>query len=458
MNVEVRGGWIDTLVTFYQLTMSKLQILSVFLTERLTLAAQEIFKSVEDMFSEYNEEICRSRQEIELLKRRLQQAGVQMDSETQSCSSETQGKKYIQTFSEEWRSEHDFKDTEMHMKLEVYTQQEENEEQMPVCSESASLSPCMDNYHDQTPSKDTEPQMMDSSENNFPFNQGPRIKTELESNSETSTTCQVQQHITKHGLNDSGASDSSSDANKITFSHIGSPRHETQTFNLPVRNQEMLTQHRMELAQIRERLTDEEQKKAASKARSLKHKQKVYGNPELREAYRKKERERKLQSQQERNERNKSENEEFQRVKQVRHIEEVAHDKEQQQTQSKTNLADICLEEVQHEEELSESYPTHHDIHRNPHGTGEYLCVVCPRRFSTPGLLKIHLRVHSGEKPYHCNFCGKNFRQSSHLNTHVRIHTGERPHICQNCGKTFIDSSARNRHFKKCVLISLQGQ
>uniref|UniRef100_A0A672RSR3 C2H2-type domain-containing protein n=1 Tax=Sinocyclocheilus grahami TaxID=75366 RepID=A0A672RSR3_SINGR len=167
---------------------------------------------------------------------------------------------------------------------------------------------------------------------------------------------------------------------------------------------------------------------------------------------------RKLQSQQERNERNKSENEEFQRVKQVRHIEEVAHDKEQQQTQSKTNLADICLEEVQHEEELSESYPTHHDIHRNPHGTGEYLCVVCPRRFSTPGLLKIHLRVHSGEKPYHCNFCGKNFRQSSHLNTHVRIHTGERPHICQNCGKTFIDSSARNRHFKKCVLISLQGQ
>ncbi|XP_016084353.1 zinc finger protein 813-like isoform X2 [Sinocyclocheilus grahami] len=419
MNVEVRGGWIDTLVTFYQLTMSKLQILSVFLTERLTLAAQEIFKSVEDMFSEYNEEICRSRQEIELLKRRLQQAGVQMDSETQSCSSETQGKKYIQTFSEEWRSEHDFKDTEMHMKLEVYTQQEENEEQMPVCSESASLSPCMDNYHDQTPSKDTEPQMMDSSENNFPFNQGPRIKTELESNSETSTTCQVQQHITKHGLNDSGASDSSSDANKITFSHIGSPRHETQTFNLPVRNQEMLTQHRMELAQIRER---------------------------------------KLQSQQERNERNKSENEEFQRVKQVRHIEEVAHDKEQQQTQSKTNLADICLEEVQHEEELSESYPTHHDIHRNPHGTGEYLCVVCPRRFSTPGLLKIHLRVHSGEKPYHCNFCGKNFRQSSHLNTHVRIHTGERPHICQNCGKTFIDSSARNRHFKKCVLISLQGQ
>ncbi|XP_052465807.1 zinc finger protein 595 isoform X5 [Carassius gibelio] len=397
--------------------MSKLQILSVFLTERLTLAAQEIFKGVEDIFSEYNEEICRSRQEIELLKRRLQQAGVQMDSETQPCSSETQGKKYTQTFSEEWRSEHDFKDTEMHMKLEVYTQQEEKEEQMPVCSESASLSLCLDNHHDQTPSKDTETQMMDSSENNCPFiNKAPQIKTELESNSETITTCQVQQHITKHGSSDSGASD----ANKITFSHIGSPRQETQTFHPPFRNQEMLTHHRMELAQIRER---------------------------------------KLQSKQERKRRNKSEKEEIQRVKKVRQIEEVAHDKEQLQTlESKTNLADICLEDVQPEEELSESYPTHRDIHGDPRGTGEYLCVMCNRRFGSHGRLKIHLRVHSGEKPYHCNFCGKNFRQSSHLNTHVRIHTGEKPHICQTCGKTFIDSSARNRHFKKCVLISLQAK
>ncbi|XP_050978716.1 uncharacterized protein LOC127173105 isoform X3 [Labeo rohita] len=254
--------------------MSKLQILSVFLTERLTLAAQEIFKAVEDIFSEYNEEICRSRQEIELLKRRLQQAGVQMDSETQSCSSETQGQKHTQTFSEEWRSEHDLKDAEMHMKLEVYTQQDENDEQMPVYSESASLSPCMDIYHDQTPSKDTETQIMDSSENNFPFiNKAPRIKTELETNSETDTTCQVQQHITKHSSDDSGTSDASSD---VKVRHIGSPRHETQTINLPLRNQEMLMQHRRDLAKIRAR---------------------------------------KLQSQQERNKKNKSENEDIHKVK-----------------------------------------------------------------------------------------------------------------------------------------------
>ncbi|KAK7127819.1 hypothetical protein R3I93_020413 [Phoxinus phoxinus] len=274
--------------------MSKLQILSIFLTERLTLAAQEIFKAVEDIFSEYNEEMCRSRQEIEQLKRRLQQAGVQMDSELQPSSSETHAQKYTQAFSDEWRSEHDLKDTEMHMKLEVYTQQEDNEVQIPVCHESASLSPCMDSYHDQMPSKDTEPQMMDSSENTFPFiNQAPQIKNEPETNTETGTgtTCQAQQHLTRHVLDDSGASDASSDVSKIKVSPI-SPRHKTQAFNLPLRNQEMLTQQSMELAQIRERLADEERKKAAASARTHKHRQKVYGNPELRDAYRKKERER----------------------------------------------------------------------------------------------------------------------------------------------------------------------
>ncbi|KAK7119480.1 hypothetical protein R3I94_021351 [Phoxinus phoxinus] len=234
--------------------MSKLQILSIVLTERLTLAAQEIFKAVEDIFSEYNEEMCRSRQEIEQLKRRLQEAGVQMDSELQPSSSETRTQLYTQAFSDEWRSEHDLKDTEMHiMKLEVYTQQEENEVQIPVCHGSASLSPCLDSYHDQMPSKDTEPQMMDSSENTFPFiNQAPQIKNEPETNTETGTTCQAQQYIIRHILDDSGASDASSDVCKIK---VGSPIHKTQTFNLPLRNQEMLTQHRMELAQIRERMS-----------------------------------------------------------------------------------------------------------------------------------------------------------------------------------------------------------
>ncbi|XP_056324499.1 zinc finger protein 214 isoform X3 [Danio aesculapii] len=393
--------------------MSRLQVLSVYLTERLTLAAQEIFKAVEDAFSEYNEEICRSRQEIELLKRRLQQAGVPMDLETQPSFSETPGQKCIQAFSEEWRSdsEHDLKDSEMHMKLEVYTQHEENEVQMPVCNESgSSFSSCVDIFHNKMLSKDTETQIVDDGDNhNFTFiNQAAQIKNEPEINTEMGTTCQAYQHIAREDFDDSRTSDESSDINKIKVCHIGSPRHKMQTFIMPHKNQEILTPHRMDLAQIRES---------------------------------------KLQSQRERNKKNMCENEDTHKVKIIRQTEEVPLDKErqQQEAQSKTSLADICLENVHHEEELSV----------NAQGAGEhrYLCIVCRRTFSSPGLLKIHLRIHSGEKPYHCHFCGKNFRQSSHLNTHVRIHTGERPHICQSCGKTFIDSSARNRHYKKCILL-----
>ncbi|XP_026131576.1 stress response protein NST1-like [Carassius auratus] len=231
--------------------MSKLQVLGVFLTERLTLAAQEILKAVEDVFSEYNEEMCRSRLEVALLKRRLQQTGVQMDSVTQLCSSESQGQKYTQTLSEDWKSDHDLKDTAMHMILDICTKEEENEEDMPVCSESTSVSPCVDIYHDQTPSKDTETQVMDSSESNCYFiEQAARIKNEPE----TYITCQIEHNITNHGSDDSGVSDVSTDVNKVKVSHIGSPRHETQIFNLPL-NQEMLSQHQLELAQIRERMS-----------------------------------------------------------------------------------------------------------------------------------------------------------------------------------------------------------
>ncbi|XP_051528697.1 uncharacterized protein LOC127426154 [Myxocyprinus asiaticus] len=274
--------------------MSKLQGLSDFLTERLTLAAQEIFKAVEDIFRDYNEEICRSRQEIELLKRKLDEAGVQFRRpETQPCSSEIQGKKYTQTYSEEqMRSEHDGKDTEMHMKLEVYTQQEENGEQMRVCNETTSLLPFMDVDHDQTVHKVIATQVMENLNNNFTFiNHAAQIKNEPEPNPESGTSCQAQ-HITRYSSDDTEDSDASSNDIKIKVSHVGSPAHNTQQYELPFRNQEVLAQHRMELAQIRERLAEEERKKAAAKARSQKHKQKVCGSPDLLEAYRKKERER----------------------------------------------------------------------------------------------------------------------------------------------------------------------
>ncbi|XP_031648633.1 zinc finger protein 239-like [Oncorhynchus kisutch] len=51
--------------------MSKLQMLNVFVTERLSAAAVEIFGAVEKTVAEYQEEICRSAEENERLRRLL---------------------------------------------------------------------------------------------------------------------------------------------------------------------------------------------------------------------------------------------------------------------------------------------------------------------------------------------------------------------------------------------------
>nr|XP_046179429.1 uncharacterized protein LOC124010800 isoform X2 [Oncorhynchus gorbuscha] len=51
--------------------MSKLQLLNVFVTERLSAAAVEIFGAVEKTVAEYREEIFRSAEENERLRREM---------------------------------------------------------------------------------------------------------------------------------------------------------------------------------------------------------------------------------------------------------------------------------------------------------------------------------------------------------------------------------------------------
>ncbi|KAK0139251.1 Zinc finger protein 24 [Merluccius polli] len=54
-----------------------------------------------------------------------------------------------------------------------------------------------------------------------------------------------------------------------------------------------------------------------------------------------------------------------------------------------------------------------------------YGCTVCRKSFTTVSMLRRHHRIHTGEKPFRCHVCGKCFNQSAHLNTHFRLHTGE---------------------------------
>ncbi|XP_037621089.1 zinc finger and SCAN domain-containing protein 22-like isoform X2 [Sebastes umbrosus] len=92
--------------------MTKLELLNVFLNDRLTAAAEEIFRAVKSTVVEYQSEILRSKEENERLKRLLnvavqrllQQPGEDEDEEQQPDSHSVQPQDDDQPCELEWRS------------------------------------------------------------------------------------------------------------------------------------------------------------------------------------------------------------------------------------------------------------------------------------------------------------------------------------------------------------------
>ena len=87
-------------------------------------------------------------------------------------------------------------------------------------------------------------------------------------------------------------------------------------------------------------------------------------------------------------------------------------------------------------------------LHKKMHpGEKTHRCTLCDFSGITSGKLKVYMmRKHIREKPYKCKQCNYACPVSGDLQQHMKTHTVERPFKCNQCNKTYKIKGDLTRH------------
>ncbi|CAK6949732.1 zinc finger and BTB domain-containing protein 8B [Scomber scombrus] len=80
-------------------------------------------------------------------------------------------------------------------------------------------------------------------------------------------------------------------------------------------------------------------------------------------------------------------------------------------------------------------------------------CPYCPYTAKQKGIMKRHIRCHTGERPFPCPMCGKRFTRQEHLRSHaLSVHRHYWSVSCKSCRRTFTGPSVSPglRRFSIC--------
>ena len=110
-------------------------------------------------------------------------------------------------------------------------------------------------------------------------------------------------------------------------------------------------------------------------------------------------------------------------------------------TNEKPFVCEICPKAFRSKHLLKCHVTTHSD--ERP-----YVCEVCGLPFKTPERLTAHQLSHSVDKPFKCRTCNKSFKAKQKLNKHTKTHSGRKPHKCHVCEKAFLRRDTLKQHLR----------